>query len=228
MNNRPPKAHSVHGSRSSLTAGAFLGAIFIHPVAFAIAWLKGLALGASVPMAPTPTSEDGIAGGFASVEQLLFIYAATIGIVPLFISLVGAVCGFFLTRRFGVFSEKLESVSTRQHAFTSPALITAIWASSLYIGQFCIVSLIFMFFVGPVSTNVSAIFIGLHLCIWGLGAAIAFMKHGDLRVVAGMIGIAILLPILGPILPRFLVLTASIAILCLCVSKRVLVSSRDS
>lgn len=213
-------SQSADGDRWSSTAGAFLGAIFIHPGAFAIAWLKGIVLGASVPMAPTPTYREGYEGGLAGIEELLFIYAITLGLVPLLISLVGAGCGFALARRFGTTSAKSEPSSTPQAGSTSPGQVTAMWASSLFIGQASVQYLIFLALDTPLPSNVGAILIGLHLCIWGLGAAVAFMTHHDLRVVAGLVGIAVLLPILGPFLPRFVLLSASIGVLLFCIGHR--------
>ena len=207
------KSHSADGDRWSPTAGAILGAILIHPVAIAIAWLAGSVMGSGVPMAPTPTYRYGFEGGHAGVEVLLFIYATTLGVIPLLISLVGAGLGFALARHIGRSSATSQPSPSPGATSSSHWQLTAIWASSLLIGEACVGQLNFLFLDSFPSSVLVLLLYGLHFCIWILGAAVAFVKHHDLRVVAGLIGIAVLLPILGPFLPRFVLLLASTGIL---------------
>ena len=65
---------------------------------------------------------------------------------------------------------------------------------------------------------------GLHIGAWGVGIAIAFWVHRDLRVVAYLVGIAIALPIVfslvGPWLPPYSPLVLSIGVLLFCLFKQ--------
>jgi len=225
MNDTPRKSHSVHGGRSSSTAAAFLGAIFIHPVVFAIAWLKGVVLGASVPMAPTPTTRHGIDGGFAAIEELLFLYVVTLGLLPLVISLVGAGCGVVLARRLSSApSGSFASTTAPQSDASSPALHAAWWASLLVIMQTLVQRLLFVILAPNTWNAISTITYGLHLGIWGVGIAVAFWLRRDLRVVAYLLGVAIALPIVipfvGPWLPPYSLLGLSVGVLLFCLYKQ--------
>lgn len=224
MNDKPRKSRSVHGGRSSSTAVAFLGAILIHPVAFAIAWIKGLVLGSSAVMAPTPTSMDGFEGAFGGIAELLFFYAVTLGAAPLVISLVGAWCGSILARRFSLArSGSFASTTTQQSNASSPALLVAMWASSLTIVQTIVQKLIFGI-LGPRAWEAFSMIVdGLHIGIWGVGIAVAFWIHRDLRVVASLVGIAIALPIVSLVglwLPPYSLLVLSIGVLLFCLYKQ--------
>ena len=225
MSDKLRKSRSLHGGRSSATAAAFLGAIFIHPVAFALAWVKGLVLGSQTLMAPTPNIQHGIEGAFGGIAELLFLYVVTFGVAPLLISLVGAGCGVILARRFSAEPAGSSALATtKQPDASSPVWLTAMWASSLTIAQTLIQKLVLVL-VGPGTWGVlSTIIYGLHLGIWGVGIAVAFWVHRDLRVVAYLVGFAITLPVvftfIGPWLPPFSLLALSIGVLFFCLYKR--------
>jgi hypothetical protein len=68
MNEAPRKSHPIHGGRASSAAAGLLGAILIHPVVFAIARLKGVILGASVPMSTALEEMDSLYSLLEGVE----------------------------------------------------------------------------------------------------------------------------------------------------------------
>ena len=107
-------SHTQVTSRQQSIAGAVIGAVLIHPIAFALAWFKGFIAGASVPMAPTPTDRYGLDGASAGIAELFFVYISTLGLIPLLISLVGGGVGFGLARRFGKASSKFRSPAEPQ------------------------------------------------------------------------------------------------------------------
>ncbi len=223
-----PEPDASHGQLRLYIVGAVLGAILIHPIAFALAWLKGFITGASIPIAPTPTDRYGLDGASAGIAELFFVYISTLGLVPLLISLVGGGVSFALTHRFGKKSGIYNASTTQQAASSSPALLAAIWASSPVIGQTCIQYLVFLSLETFYWNDRRSVFFLLHLCIWTLGAAVAFGKHHDWRVAAGLIGFAVLLPALGWWLPRYVLLAVSIGVLLFCLSQRASRSSHQS
>ena len=175
-------------------------------------------------MAPTPTPLHGIEGAFGGIAELLFLYVVTLGVAPLLISLVGAGCGVLLARRFtSAPSESFASTPPQQFDASSPALLAAMWASSLTIVQAVVQKLIFGILAPETWQAFSMIVHGLHLGIWGVGIAVAFWVHRDLRVVASIVGIAIALPIVfslvGPWLPPYSLLVLSIGVLLFCFYK---------
>lgn len=121
---------------------------------------------------------------------------------------------------------KPEASPKPQFESTAPAQLTAMWAASMFIGQSFIQHLIFLS-SGTINwVGLRAVLIGLHLCIWILGTTVAFLKHRDLRVTACLIGIAVVLPIVGPWLPRFILLAVSIGFLLFSIVRQVFVPSR--
>ena len=162
------------------------------------------------------------------MEVLLFIYVVTMGLVPLLISLVGAGLGFALARRFGKTLAKFELSSKPQFQSASPAQLTAVWAASLFVGQSSIQYLIFLSSGAFSWGGLRAILIGLHLCIWILGTILAYLKHRDLRVAAYLIGIAVVLFIVRPWLPSFILLAVSIGFLLFCIVRKVFMPPGDN
>lgn len=71
---------------------AILGAFLAQPAAFFLAFLWGVIFGAGEIMASGPGHHTtGLEGGERAIGNLGFVYVISIGVVPIVISLVGAV-----------------------------------------------------------------------------------------------------------------------------------------
>ena len=79
---------------------AINGAIIIHPVAGAVAYILGAILGCKKFMPDGARVEYGWAGGSHGLETLFLLYFLTFGILPLVLSAIGAGLGVAFSKLF--------------------------------------------------------------------------------------------------------------------------------
>lgn len=69
------------------------GAVLAHVLAFAFVFLKGFVIGEAAFMSPTSANDYGLKGGLNGIVGLIALYFITFGVVPIAISIGGAVLG---------------------------------------------------------------------------------------------------------------------------------------
>jgi hypothetical protein len=75
-----------------LSAAAVLGAVIPHLIVFILAFLRGVVFGAGDIMSSGPGHYvHGIEGGEKAVATVGAVYLLSVGIIPIFVSIVGAV-----------------------------------------------------------------------------------------------------------------------------------------
>lgn len=84
-----------------MRAAAIWGAILIHPILFALAFLKGLLFGHREHIVMSPTSSSGpmgygLEGAMNAVGELLVLYVMTALIAGVVISVAGAIIGMLI------------------------------------------------------------------------------------------------------------------------------------
>ncbi len=219
--------------RAATVMGAVLGAILVHPLAFALAYVKGFVLGAGggqVPMAPTPTFGTvryGPSGGEAGVGELLVLYLFSLGIVPLVLSVIGGAAGYrFGPRLASTGSADKPPPSERPVTASSIAWITAVWAASLYVVGFIVITMVFRLASSAGADRLYWVTLLIPAVIWVGGAIAAYFWHRSWQVSAALVTIAVLLRVLplDVVVPRYGLLSVAILFLVYAVFTRQLPS----
>ncbi|MCO8124096.1 hypothetical protein NHH03_20295 [Stieleria sp. TO1_6] len=219
----PPLSHTRSSTWSWMIKGTIIGVVSVHLVLLIFAWIKGAIWGSSgdpsglFPGSTGRAVEHGWTGGMNSAIELLALYAFSLGVIPLFLSILGAIAGFVIcsSLRWRQAADSIEDpfVTTGKISIVRSILV---YAAAAYTTAALTWGLTFES-IGPMGWTGSLLWPlqVLNIAIWGTSAIAAYIRYRHWQIAAGVVAIGVSLYLLHSyyFLPPFGLLLGAILLL---------------
>ncbi len=189
--------------RSRIIWATLIGAVSIHVVLFICAWIKGAIWGSGGDPGEMFSGsarhdlEYGLVGGRQCTNQLLALYVFSLGLIPIALSIIGAIVGFILSislclrlldDKFGVPQSSTASVSVIR------AIL--VYSAAAYTAMMLVLALTLGFGPGALAGSILWLIQLLNAAIWGTSAVAAYLRFRRWEISTGVICIGVILSLM--------------------------------